>query len=471
MPPARRRDAAAPRHRHRHGQRRHRRAARRRRLRRRGQQHPRQHLARTSGCSCRRCGARPGPASSRCAISRRRRSAPLAAFGRMARGVAGQGLGDRPLGADGPRARSAVPDVPARLSARGDRGVRARASAADDGQHGRRRAPRSSTSSAPSTCATGRRSSTRRPTACSRSRRTRTSIPIAGAVPDLRDRLRARRARAWASAASSRGRSSACRARSSGPPNRRDFALDAARARRCSIALTAAGVAGASRSARSRICSPAAASTHAMHDRQRRRRHGRRSRRMLDGADRGLIFANLVDFDTLYGHRNDVAGYAAQPRALRRAPRASCCRGSRPDDLLIVTADHGNDPTTPSTDHSREHVPVLVVGARRRAPAPISAIAADVRRSGPDARRGLRRRPARPRHELPRARSLLTAPDRAMYAFASSSKQREREILAPQAAKSARQPGPRCGRRPRIRSGRRSSAIAIASSTARRSAG
>ena len=77
--------------------------------------------------------------------------------------------------------------------------------------------------------------------------------------------------------------------------------------------------------------------------------------------ERGLVFANLVDFDTVYGHRNDVAGYAANlerfdARLEKLLPRV------RPDDLLVVTADHGNDPTTPSTDHSREHVPVLLVG-------------------------------------------------------------------------------------------------------------
>ena len=76
---------------------------------------------------------------------------------------------------------------------------------------------------------------------------------------------------------------------------------------------------------------------------------------------RGLIFANLVDFDTLYGHRNDPAGYAANlerfdARLNDLLPRL------RDDDLLVITADHGNDPTTPSTDHSREHVPVLVTG-------------------------------------------------------------------------------------------------------------
>jgi phosphopentomutase len=86
----------------------------------------------------------------------------------------------------------------------------------------------------------------------------------------------------------------------------------------------------------------------------------------MASVDRGLIFANLVDFDTVYGHRNEPAGYAANlerfdARLARLMPRLLA------DDLLIVTADHGNDPTTPSTDHSREHVPVLVYGERVRA--------------------------------------------------------------------------------------------------------
>jgi phosphopentomutase len=90
---------------------------------------------------------------------------------------------------------------------------------------------------------------------------------------------------------------------------------------------------------------------------------------LVAGAGPGLIFANLVDFDTQFGHRNDVAGYA---RNLERfdARLAELLPRLRPDDLLIVTADHGNDPTTPSTDHSREHVPVLVLGAGCR-PVPL----------------------------------------------------------------------------------------------------
>jgi phosphopentomutase len=80
----------------------------------------------------------------------------------------------------------------------------------------------------------------------------------------------------------------------------------------------------------------------------------------------GLVFANLVDFDTLYGHRNDVAGYAANLE--RFDSRLAELIGRLQDsDLLVITADHGNDPTTPSTDHSREHVPLLLAGRRVRA--------------------------------------------------------------------------------------------------------
>jgi phosphopentomutase len=80
----------------------------------------------------------------------------------------------------------------------------------------------------------------------------------------------------------------------------------------------------------------------------------------------GLVFVNLVDFDTVYGHRNDVAGYAANLERFD-ARLASLLPALQPSDLLVVTADHGNDPTTPSTDHSREHVPLLVTGAGVRA--------------------------------------------------------------------------------------------------------
>jgi phosphopentomutase len=88
--------------------------------------------------------------------------------------------------------------------------------------------------------------------------------------------------------------------------------------------------------------------------------------RQMDGVDRGLIFANLVDFDAQYGHRNDVAGYAGNLERFD-ARLSSLLPRLRGDDMLIVTADHGNDPTTPSTDHAREYVPLLVAGAHVRA--------------------------------------------------------------------------------------------------------
>src|SRR5262245_50270034 len=82
--------------------------------------------------------------------------------------------------------------------------------------------------------------------------------------------------------------------------------------------------------------------------------------------EHGFVFVNLVDFDTVYGHRNDVAGYASNleqfdEALVRVLPRL------RPSDLLVITADHGNDPSTPSTDHSREYVPLLITGGPAKA--------------------------------------------------------------------------------------------------------
>jgi len=87
----------------------------------------------------------------------------------------------------------------------------------------------------------------------------------------------------------------------------------------------------------------------------------RRIERTLDTLDSGFVFVNVIEFDQTWGHRNDVPGFheglkeldAWIPRLLARL---------QPDDLVMLTADHGNDPTTPSTDHSREVVPLLVLG-------------------------------------------------------------------------------------------------------------
>jgi phosphopentomutase len=83
----------------------------------------------------------------------------------------------------------------------------------------------------------------------------------------------------------------------------------------------------------------------------------------LGGGPGGLIYVNLVDFDQQYGHRNDVEGYGNALEEFDRwlpAFRTALC----PGDLAILTADHGCDPTTPSTDHSREYAPLLVFGPR-----------------------------------------------------------------------------------------------------------
>ena len=77
---------------------------------------------------------------------------------------------------------------------------------------------------------------------------------------------------------------------------------------------------------------------------------------------KGLCFVNLVDFDMLYGHRNDVAGYTAALNEFD-AWLGGFMPTMRDDDVLMITADHGCDPTTPSTDHSREYVPLLIYGS------------------------------------------------------------------------------------------------------------
>ena len=85
----------------------------------------------------------------------------------------------------------------------------------------------------------------------------------------------------------------------------------------------------------------------------------------LSSPARGFCFANLVDFDQLFGHRNDVRGFQGALETFDRA-LPSLLSALREEDLLFITADHGNDPTTPSTDHARERVPLLVAGPRVR---------------------------------------------------------------------------------------------------------
>jgi phosphopentomutase len=85
----------------------------------------------------------------------------------------------------------------------------------------------------------------------------------------------------------------------------------------------------------------------------------------METIDSGLIFVNLVDFDQQFGHRNDVEGYGAALEQFDAwVPQFQSAL--RDGDLAIFTADHGCDPTTPSTDHSREYVPLLVSGPKVR---------------------------------------------------------------------------------------------------------
>jgi phosphopentomutase len=90
----------------------------------------------------------------------------------------------------------------------------------------------------------------------------------------------------------------------------------------------------------------------------------RKTGEILDGMAPGFLFVNLVDTDMLYGHRRDPDGYAGCLRELDAALPAIAHR-LRPDDLLVLTADHGNDPTFPGTDHTREYVPVLAYAPGR----------------------------------------------------------------------------------------------------------
>ena len=81
----------------------------------------------------------------------------------------------------------------------------------------------------------------------------------------------------------------------------------------------------------------------------------------MDTVKEGLIFTNLVDFDMLYGHRNDTIGYGKALEDFDNRLQEIYSKMEE-EDILIITADHGCDPTTSSTDHSREHIPVLVYG-------------------------------------------------------------------------------------------------------------
>jgi len=92
----------------------------------------------------------------------------------------------------------------------------------------------------------------------------------------------------------------------------------------------------------------------------------RRTKEAMERFSEGFIFVNLVDFDMLYGHRNDPQGYAKALEEFDASVPAIKAR-AQPGDLIMITADHGNDPTFPGTDHCREYVPLLAWGPRVQA--------------------------------------------------------------------------------------------------------
>lgn len=91
--------------------------------------------------------------------------------------------------------------------------------------------------------------------------------------------------------------------------------------------------------------------------------HMNETMKVLQTVPRGLIMVNLVDFDTRYGHRNDAKGWAKALEALD-GKLPELLNALRPDDMVCITGDHGNDPTTPGSDHTREYVPILIYGPR-----------------------------------------------------------------------------------------------------------
>ena len=105
--------------------------------------------------------------------------------------------------------------------------------------------------------------------------------------------------------------------------------------------------------------------------------------RLMEELDAGLVFSNLVETDQVYGHRQDVPGFHRALQEIDVAVGEWLARTDPANDLLVITADHGCDPTTPGTDHSREHVPLLARfegDGGRRHDGPFAAVGASVLR-------------------------------------------------------------------------------------------
>ena len=332
---------------------------------------------------------------------RRARSAPTAGWP----SVAGQGFGHRPLGDDGPRARPRrFPTFPHGFPAGRDRRVRAPHRPGDARQQGRvghgdhRRARRRST------CAPARRSSTRRPTACSRSPRTKRSFRSTSSIASARSPS--------SSSARGMGVGRVIARPFVGAPGHVHAHREPPRLRAAAVRADAARSAdgrrpaGRRRSARSRICSPAAAS-RARSTRAATTTGWTRSSSAMATTPRGLIFANLVDFDTAVRPSQRRRRLRREPRALRRAPggAAAAAAPTRSADRHRRSRQRSDD-----AEH-RSFARVRAAARRRRRACARASISARDRRSPISARRSptLRRRPARARHELPaRDRSWST---------------------------------------------------------------
>ena len=341
-----------------------------------------------------RAAADPGAARPRacrasptCPAARRSRRPP-AAFGRMAERSPGKDSVTGHWELMGLALDRAFPVFPNGFPEEIDPRSSSGASAAGRSGTPSRRAPSSSRSSAPSTCAPARRSCTRRRTASSRSPRTRTSSRCPSCTGSARSPTRCSStgmglgrviARPFVGSA---GVVPAARRTATTSPCRRP-------ARRCSTALTAARRPGL-RDRQDRGPVRRAGHHRVGAHRVGRRGHGPGGAGDGRAADGGLIFANLVDFDTVYGHRNNVDGLRAESRAVRRAAlrAAAASAAGRP-------ADPDGRPRQRPDD--AEHRPLARVRAaaglrRARAGRRRPRDAADVRRPRPDAGRRVRRR-------------------------------------------------------------------------------
>ena len=320
--------------------------------------------ARSAGSRCRTStrwvwgAARRSPGVAAVASPRRRR------IGVCEPASAGQGQHDRSLGdlrADRSTGRSRP--IPTGFPADGHRRVRPAHRARRAGQQGGLGHARSWTSSARSTSAPGSWIVYTSADSVFQVAAHEETVPLGGAVRRLRGRAGAAAGRARRLAGDRAAVHAARRGAWVRTAGRKDFSLpppgaDAARP---------AGRAARPARRRRQGGRPVRGPGHLQHP-HRDQRRGLRPHRggAASPCDRGLLLANVIEFDQTWGHRNDVPGFHARPASSSTARCPACSPPVREEDLIIFTADHGNDPTTPSTDHSREVVPLLVTGPRVR---------------------------------------------------------------------------------------------------------